>query len=82
MRILEWVAISSSRRSSRPGIKPVFPQSPALAGGFFITEPPWLPVNSITDLKRNGLFQNKHLQRTVFQYYLHCTLKETLEQLA
>ena len=36
-RILEWVAISFSRESSQPGIKPL---SLALAGGFFTTEPP------------------------------------------
>ena len=30
-RILEWVAISSSRGSSCTGIEPVFPQSPTLA---------------------------------------------------
>jgi len=35
-RILEWVAISSSRDLSDPGIKTV---SPALAGGFSTTEP-------------------------------------------
>ena len=35
-RILEWVAISSSRDLSDPGIEPV---SPALAGGFFTAEP-------------------------------------------
>ena len=39
-RILEWVAIFSSRGSSQSGIKPVFP---ALADGFFITEPPRKP---------------------------------------
>ena len=38
-RIQEWVAIFSSRRSSQPGIKPTSPASPALAGGFFTTEP-------------------------------------------
>ena len=36
-RILEWVAISSSRDLPDPGIKTV---SPALAGRFFTTEPP------------------------------------------
>jgi len=36
-RILESVAISSSRGSSNPGIEP---KSPALAGGFFTAEPP------------------------------------------
>ena len=34
-RILEWVAISFSSRSFEPGIKPMFPALPALAGGFF-----------------------------------------------
>ena len=39
-RILAWVAISSSRDLPSPGIK--LP-SPALAGGFFTTEPPEKP---------------------------------------
>ena len=39
-RILEWVAICFSRASSQP--KDQF-MSPALAGGFFITEPPGKP---------------------------------------
>ena len=39
-RILEWVAIYSSSGSPDPGIGPVFH---ALAGGFFITEPPGKP---------------------------------------
>ena len=45
-RILEWVAISYSRESSQPGIKSMFPGSPALAGGFFTTEPPGKPLSS------------------------------------
>ena len=36
VRILEWVAILFSRESSETGIKLT---SPALAGGFFTTEP-------------------------------------------
>ena len=36
-RILEWVAISFSRGSSNPGIKPM---SPALEGRFFTTKLP------------------------------------------
>ena len=36
-RVLEWIAISFSRASFQPGIKPT---SPALTRGFFITEPP------------------------------------------
>ena len=39
-RILEWVAISFSKGSSRPGIKPA---SPALAGGFITSWPPGKP---------------------------------------
>ena len=39
-RILEWVAISSSRGSSQPGIKSTPPAPAALAAGFFTTEPP------------------------------------------
>ena len=36
-RILDWVAISSSRDLCTPGIKPASPEFPALAGGFFTT---------------------------------------------
>ena len=36
-RILEWVAMPSSRASSNPGIKPASLMSLALAGWFFIT---------------------------------------------
>ena len=44
VRIPEWVAISYSRGSSQPGIEPASPLSPALAGGFFSTEPPGKPI--------------------------------------
>ena len=40
-RILEWVATSSSGDLPDPGIEPV---SPALADGFFTTEPPGKPT--------------------------------------
>ena len=40
VRILGWVVIYYSRRRPNSGIKPVFPASPALAGGLFTTEPP------------------------------------------
>ena len=39
-RILDWVAISSSGDLPDPGIEPVYPASPALAGGFFTTASP------------------------------------------
>ena len=38
--ILEWVAISFSRESSWPGIKPASPMSPALRVHSLSTEPP------------------------------------------
>ena len=47
-RILEWVAISFSRRSSHVGIKPVSPASSALAGVFFTAEPVGKPLNPWT----------------------------------
>ena len=55
-RILEWVAISSSRRSSRQGIKLLISCVPALAGRFFATK---LPVNTL------GCFKNRKLFFTV-----------------
>ena len=39
-RILEWSAMPSSRRSSRPGMEPTSLAS-ALAGGFFTTSATW-----------------------------------------
>ena len=39
-RILEWVAIPFSRGSSRPRDQTCLLHLPALAGGFFTTEPP------------------------------------------
>ena len=40
-RILEWVAISSTRGSSCLGITPRSLMSPALAGGFFTISTTW-----------------------------------------
>ena len=40
VRILEWVAISSSRASYSPRVQPMSPASSALSGGFFTAEPP------------------------------------------
>ena len=46
VRILEGVAISSSRGSPDPGTEPMSLVSPALAGGFFITNATWEdPIN-------------------------------------
>ena len=38
--ILDWIAISSPGDLPDPGIEPVYPASPALAGGFFTTATP------------------------------------------
>ena len=40
-RILEWVAMPSSRGSSQPGTELASLRSPALAGGFFTTSATW-----------------------------------------
>ena len=52
-RILEWVAISFSRGSSGPGIKPTSLTSPALAGRFFTTVPPGKPAEGSHTKQRN-----------------------------
>ena len=40
-RILEWIAVPSSRGSSRPRIELAFLASPALSGKFFTTSATW-----------------------------------------
>ena len=40
-RILQWIDISSSGDLPNLGIKPTSHEAPALAGGFFTTEPTW-----------------------------------------
>ena len=45
-RILEWVAMPSSRGSSWPWIEPVSLASPAWTRGFFTTSPTWKPMLS------------------------------------
>ena len=52
-RILEEVAISFSRGLPDPGIEP---KSPALLGGFFITESPGKPQQRLSDSKGSGHF--------------------------
>ena len=46
-RILEWVAMPSSRGSSRPRIELVSLMSPALTGGFFTTSAIWEAQGSV-----------------------------------
>ena len=40
-RIPEWASISISGNLPNPGIEPVSPAAPTLAGRFFTTEPAW-----------------------------------------
>ena len=47
-RILEWVAISSSRGSSRPREQTLVSFISCIAGGFFITEPSGKPLSSFS----------------------------------
>ena len=65
-RILEWVAISSSRDFPKPGFKPASLVSPALTGRFFTIVPPGKPqvkmvflyyVTFIT-IKKKGILKN------------------------
>ena len=49
-RMVEWVAISSSRGSSDPGIEPESLASPPLTGGLFTTSTTWEPMTCWIDL--------------------------------
>ena len=51
-RILECVAFPPPGELPDPGIEPVSPASPALAGGFFTNVPPRKPVASVRDTKQ------------------------------
>ena len=57
-RILEWVAMPSSRGPSQPGIEPGSLSSPALVGRFFATEPSGKPREG-GDTHTNGDFPYK-----------------------
>ena len=56
-RILEWVAISLSRGSSRPGLKP---KSLALAKGFFLAKPPGKPQNMLLEYLKKKVEHCSH----------------------
>ena len=62
VRRLEWVAIPSSRDLPDPGIEPESLTSPALAGGFFTTEPPGKPPLSLVNRISYQCFLIKELQ--------------------
>ena len=54
-RILEWVAISFSRDLPDPGIEPMSPEYPVLAGRFFISVPPGKPRTVVYHPQNNFL---------------------------
>ena len=70
-KILEWIAISYSRVLTDPGIEPTSLGSPALAGGFFTTEPPGKPYN---DSPGRGSRQPKILSQKTFRSLSQLTL--------
>ena len=54
--ILEWVAVCGvlfppPGDLPNPGVKPLSPESPALTGGFFTTEPPGKPNSGLNNTK-------------------------------
>ena len=55
--ILEWLPFPPPRDLPRPGVKLASPGSPALAGGFFTTEPP-----GMLNLRRLG---NKNIKTSI-----------------
>ena len=46
-RVLKRIAISFSRGSRHPGVEPMSPVSPTVAGGLFTTKPPGLSLSSV-----------------------------------
>ena len=46
-RILEWIAMHSSKGSSQSRVEPTSPTSSALAGGFFTTSATWEALVSL-----------------------------------
>ena len=72
-RILEWVAMPSSRGSYWPGGQTRIPLSPALAGGFFTTSATWEAHVTHRSQKRkvfqddvSGFVKPKHESTCVF----------------
>ena len=74
-RILEWVAMTSSRGSSNPGIEP---RSPALQVDSFPSEPPGKPKN--TGVGSLSLLQRIFLTQESNWHLLHC--RKSLYQLS
>ena len=60
-RISEWIAISYSKRSSWPRIKPASLESPALAGAFFTHSATWEAQKTVWSVfrKKNPNIKNR-----------------------
>ena len=69
--ILEWVAMSSSKGSSRPGMEPTSLMSPAMAGGFFVSSTTWEahPVNTSCQIHFSSL--RREIGSLVLLYLVH-----------
>ena len=74
-RILEWVAMPSSRGSSQPGIEPASLLSTALAGEFFTTSATWEALFNYKKLNFiNGMNIAHEIERTMARrrkYFSH-----------
>ena len=73
-RIVEWVAISSSGDSPSPGIELTFPVSPALADGFFMTEPHITSLTWYMSYSYTKLFTQIIFSRENNRWYLKAIL--------
>ena len=72
-RILEWVAMPSSRGSSDPGIEPASFTSPALAGRFFVTSATWeAPRSTLCYSNSISGCISKGNEIAISERHLHC----------
>ena len=62
-RILEWVAVYSSKGSSPPRDPTASPTSPALAGGFFTTSTNW-------EANLSPIYCEKHTHTDTYNLYI------------
>ena len=71
-RILEWVAISSTRDLPNPGIKPTPTESPALASEFYTNESPGKPNKKcVFHVKYNFIYTAWFISGDFWQNVVH-----------
>ena len=58
-RILEWLPFPTPGDLPDSGMEPVSLSSPALAGGFFTTEPPGKPSVQVGPIKLQGPYKRE-----------------------